>query len=683
MALPKAIDFSNLSNEQIYNSASKQYKLLNQIPDDQWGSYCNKMLGKGVSVTYDAELDQFTAKPQRLKVKESIMQNQKQILLEQGDKVRFTDTNGEVIAGTVFWITEDNNVEVELTDGTITLYEYDLIANKGKKLYEANHRFKKGLTEDEKRSLLFDQDVEDDEELPEESTTEEDEIDSQITDDEEPDFDSEISSLTDHIDDDTDEEQVVDNSMNKLSGKGIESPQVVSMDDLEAVLKKILGNNTGSGENKEQYPNGEAAEVKENVPDLGKGPRPNVLETEFGSDTTLQQTDTLDTDVLKAMYGQSDGEVLDKEFAEIKDKISNVQNKIENQPSYQDFLNGDSVTPSAIEDDNDEIPDLYNQKNDGYGEDEEYLTDDSEFERNSTLSGGLGAYDTSDETGDMFEETGDIEQLPSVSANSLASTMDINDEEPLTDEKPVSVNKTVQCGGIPVQIVLTGVMLTMGDVSSIVESVKKKGLKVTKIESNKKRELNIMIESNGRKYKVHYTDVNAQRNHLPFSIKHEKFTSLIEACERIHTVSKQRINESDNFAKFNDDDILNRTINDPKDSTILTETKSNDSYTSAWNVRSIGTVNLKSGLNEAFSNIISQQNQLNTLIKTKDGQYYLLKGNLKERSKIGTIKELVDIQGKKSYGVGKVVGIYENSIKGLGRIMYHTKRTSLPLLIWK
>lgn len=683
MALPKAIDFSNLSNEQIYNSSSKQYKLLNQIPDNQWASYCNKMLGKGVSVTYDAELDQFTAKPQRLKVKESIMQNQKQILLEQGDKVRFTDSNGDVVTGTISWITEDNDVEVELTDGTITLYEYDLIVKKGKKLYEANHRFKKGLTEDEKRSLLFDQDVEDDEELPEESTTEEDEIDSQITDDAEPDFDSEISSLADHIDDDdTEDGQVVDKTMNKLAGKGIESPQVVSMDDLEAVLKKILGNNTGNGENKEQYPNGEAAEVKENVPDLGKGPRPNVLETEFGSDTTLQQTDTLETDVLKAMYGQSDGDVLDKEFTEIRDKISNVQNKIENQPSYQDFLNGESSTPSAIEDDdNEEIPDLYDQKDDGYGE--EYLTDDSEFERNANLSGGLGAYDTSDETGDIFEETGKVEQLPSVSANSLASTVDINDEEPMTNEKPVSINKTVQCGGIPVQIVLTGVMLTMGDVSSIVESVKKKGLKVTKIESNKKRELNIMIEANGRRYKVHYTDINAQRNHLPFSIKHEKFTSLTEACERIRTASRQRMDEKDNFAKFNDDDILNRTINNPKDSTILTETKSNDSYISAWNVRSVGTVNLKSGLNEAFSNIISQSNQLNTLIKTKDGQYYLMKGNLKARSKIGTIKELVDIQGKKSYGIGKVVGMYENSIKGLGRIMYHTKRTSLPLLIWK
>ena len=65
------------------------------------------------------------------------------------------------------------------------------------------------------------------------------------------------------------------------------------------------------------------------------------------------------------------------------------------------------------------------------------------------------------------------------------------------------------------------------------------------------------------------------------------------------------------------------------------------------------------------------------------GGYYLIKGNLKERSKIGTKKELVYLKENKNYGIAQVVGIYENNASGLGKIMYKIKRTSVPLLVWK
>lgn len=801
MALPKAIDFAGLSKEHVFNSDSKQYKILNTIPDDKWVVYCNKMLGKGVSVTYDAEMDQFTAKPQKLKVKESLSPKEKESLMKskkqinelyndnyfenlepdfdvqdlkqvkelcfllskdgidkddyprwvikeleqnglieeddeyvyyfsaegkqvvgapikmqkfllqndgisskndsespylrgreeqteskqmnkffEGDKVRFNLTEGEIVSGTIKWINdEDNSCDITLPDGsTLTVNESDM--KKSQKLYEANYKFKHELNEDEKRALLYDQDEEDDENLPEETSTEEDEIDLKVDDEEEPNFDDEISSLADGVDDDESDEEIVDDDPESELPQQGGSQQMVNVNDLESVLRKILGNVTSATNDKgvenDQYPNGEAKEVQENVPSLGQGPQQNVLQTEFAKDTNLTQTDTLDTDVLKAVYGHEDGEILDKEFQEINDNVSNVQDKI-GQPSYQDYLTGES----------EETPDLYNYKNDGYGEDEEYLTDDADFERNSVLSGGLGAYDTSEETGDMFEED-DVDELPSVSGNLDVETTASPVQSVPTGgvdqiQQPVNVNKTIQCCGIPIQIVLSGVMLTMQDVSSIVEGVSNKGLKVSRIESHKRDELNIIIESNGRKYSIQYKDVPAARNQLPFSIKHERFNSLSEACNRIRFVSKQRLTEKDNFTKFNDKDLLQRKMNDPKDSTILTEVKSNENFVSAWNVKSVGSVNLKSGLNEVFSNLIGHSKEKNTLIKTRDGQFYLIKGNLKERSEIGTTKELVDAKGKKSYGVGRVIGVYENSVKGLGRIMYHTKRTSLPLLIWK
>ena len=60
-----------------------------------------------------------------------------------------------------------------------------------------------------------------------------------------------------------------------------------------------------------------------------------------------------------------------------------------------------------------------------------------------------------------------------------------------------------------------------------------------------------------------------------------------------------------------------------------------------------------------------------------------MKGNLKERSAKGIVKQLMDLQERKDFGVGKVVGVFPNNVKGLNQIMSECKKTVLPLLIWK
>ena len=672
MAIPKTIDFSNLNHEQIFNSDSKQYRLLNKIPDNSWGNYCNKMIGKGISITYNAEGDYFAAKPQKMKVKENLMRENKKILLEIGDKVKFKNKENEIIQGTIEWLNEDNEVEISLPNGTIGIYTTQEVLN-GKKLYEANHRFKSPLTEDEKRSLLFDQEDEDEE--IEDSDDEHVLLNDDPEEDEEIDFDDEIDDLAGSVDfdDEEHEDEIVDNTMNTLETKGISSPSTISLDDLEALLNKILAKNTSQGSSvPEQHPNGEAEEVNETVPSLGKGPRPNVLDTDFTDTEGLNG----DEEMLKAVYGHSDGEILDKEFPEIQDKIEVAKNKIENEPSYNEYLTGDE-----------EEFNTYDHRSDDYTEEGEYLLDDEDFERNASLSSGLGAYSTSEEVGDIFED-GDAEEiigelepaesLPSVSANTELPKENIPATTP-------TINKTVNCNGTPIQVVLTGVILTMPEIKAITESVKKQGLKVIKLESNKATELNIIVEGFNKKYKINYQDVNKSRNKTPFSIKHEKFQSLIEALERIKGINKKNLIEKKNFSKFNDKDLLNRSIGgNITESTLKTDySDAIKKNISSWNVKAVGSVNLKTGLNEAYSNIISHSKEKNTLIKTRDGQFYLMKGNLKERSKVGIVKELVDVENKKGYGIGKVVGIFDNTAKGLGQIMYHTKRTSLPLLIWK
>lgn len=815
MQLPPILNFEGIEKEQVYYSDSNQYKQLNSIPDNEWNEYVNKMLSKGISVTYDAELDCFTVKPQKLKVQESLMTNKKvrkdfysdseiksistliekaflkenyarydtseledfirenQIVedsikgknivflfetykklnefhssdeasevveivkskLEEAGYFEFSDfepsdienfvTSSGITAEKASYLDADtilemmrhamdndyeladeeshfNEAEVNETDllydedepleeekkikskGIDDTKDDDGYSNKGKKIEGGNKKIKgnpfdKKVNESINKKKKLKEGFEDEEgEVENDNTDENGEIEGEAE-VENMGFDDE-ANMTDQIDEPDTEEVAVDGAMNSLeSSKGISSPSTVTIEDLESLINKILNNrgdnNTSPIQTKPQAPNTEAEAVKATTPALGTGPQANVLETEFSAETSVQAD---------GMSNQA-GEVLDTEFPNAQEKIGVVRNKIQNQPSYNDYLEGGATG---------EDMDLYNYRTDNF-EEGSYLEDSDDFTRNAALSG------VDDMTGDI--ESGDnefvsdempgeeVEALPSVSANTPTGGLDsgIAMSEPTMPPMPSPdiTNKTVKVGGMPVQIILSGIMLSMGDIGGLAEGIKREGLKLKRIQSiNKPNELNILVESSENKqYIINYKDVDKYKNMSPFSIKHEKFQSLTEACKRINNLNKNRrqLKEQKNFRKFNDMELLSRASDTVKEATILSDFKGKTNYMSSWNVKAMGSINLKTGINEAYSNIMKSSTEKNTLIKTKDGQFFLMKGNLKTGGDVGIIKELADLEGKKSYGIGKVIGIYENTAKGMGQIMYKTQRTSLPLLIWK
>lgn len=268
----------------------------------------------------------------------------------------------------------------------------------------------------------------------------------------------------------------------------------------------------------------------------------------------------------------------------------------------------------------------------------------------------------------------------------------INNEEyaqPSVDSNPINLQKTIEkeikvCG-MPVQIILHGVMITPSELNYIGESCKKQNLLLKKI-SGEKNKLKILVEYANKTYGINYIDVPKEKTQTPFSIKEHKFESLEEAIRKIKLPLDNFNKEKKNFSKLISG-IKSEKLNfsDIKESTILSDFsgKVTKNYISSWNVKSVGFVNLKSGLNEVYSNITQHSKEANTLILNESGQYFLIKGNIKDRVKPGDKKELVDMIEKKDYGIIQVVGIFENSQKGLGQIMFKTKRTSVPLLIWR
>lgn len=255
-------------------------------------------------------------------------------------------------------------------------------------------------------------------------------------------------------------------------------------------------------------------------------------------------------------------------------------------------------------------------------------------------------------------------------------------EEPAVEEpETVTTNSTVNIGGTPIKIILTGVVISEGEIKYISESVKHAGNKLKAIQGEGNN-LQIVVEANDKQYTINYVDAPKVKEPTPFSIRNLRFGTLEEALGRINHNNVPKTQEV--FKSLMTEAISTRGFSNAQDADIfegIMESKANQVAT--WTVRAAGTVNLKNGLNETFSNIMQHGTEPNTLVKTEEGEYFILKGNLRERSDLGTVRELVDIVGKKSYGVAKVVGIFENNSKGLGKVMEKLKRTSLPLLVWK
>ena len=301
----------------------------------------------------------------------------------------------------------------------------------------------------------------------------------------------------------------------------------------------------------------------------------------------------------------------------------------------------------------------YNMEDDKEDDENKNLTEDDESD-SEVLEEYASEYDAYDYYG---EQTGKL-----------------TEEDEIIE--PVTTSSVQKLAGQPVQIILTGVMISPSELSYIGESAKKAGIKLKRIEGEGNR-LKVIVENNKKQYTVNYEEISKLKTKTPFSIKNETFTTLNEAFDRITLSQKKKIQESLNFRKFLNEDILTREISNVKESDILVESKPNKNYVTSWNVKSVGTVNLKTGLNEVYSNILEHTEENNTLIKTREGQYFLMKGNLKERSAKGIVKQLMDLQERKDFGVGKVVGVFPNNVKGLNQIMSECKKTVLPLLIWK
>ncbi|MEO6303068.1 MAG: hypothetical protein ABIP51_07830 [Bacteroidia bacterium] len=355
------------------------------------------------------------------------------------------------------------------------------------------------------------------------------------------------------------------------------------------------------------------------------------------------------------------GNPLDSEFDANSESISFLDsNKFD---IYQSKIDSDYSSKQSKS-----APEQTDSEEFEYNDEEEYPDEDN-FEDDTETSNTDKSYIGTD--GHVYDSTG---------ASKVNTGFLEEDEEEI---EPVTKSGIANVGGTPVQIILTGVMITPSEVNFVAESAKKAGMKLKSVKGTGKV-VNFMVESSGKQYNIRYEDMPKSKK-PSFSIKAYTFKTLDEALKKINYAKTQKINEAKSFKNLISNDIANRDITNIKESTLLSDFKGKISkdYIQSWNVKVVGSINLKNGLNETYSNITEHSKEENVLVQTKDGQYFMMKGNLKERSGIGTKRNLVDLDGKKDFGVGTVVGLYENSIIGLGKIMYKVKKTTLPLLTWK
>lgn len=243
-------------------------------------------------------------------------------------------------------------------------------------------------------------------------------------------------------------------------------------------------------------------------------------------------------------------------------------------------------------------------------------------------------------------------------------------------------HETIDLDGKPIQIVLNNIYIKNSEVQFINSLAKETGGDLKGLNGNSDL-LEIYFEAPNKKVRV-IECIDKRNIHLPFSCNGRNFKELKEAFNYATTstddfkkeVKKSKLNEA----------VFSRGFNSEKEATIfdfMKETKIN--INESWVTMDLGYVNLKNGYNEKLRNIIKLDNNQNTLMENSNGHYVLIKGNLKERSKNGLKKELIkeNSNKKESLGTYRVVGLFENSLEGLGEIMYKTKKGEVRLLCWK
>jgi hypothetical protein len=568
MAISKTIDFSNVKAIKVFHKMTKQYNALTNLNESAWSSYIFEMKKKGVSVSYDALQDAYTAMP----INENGMTNNKKYLLQDEDGM---DMEQDVM---------------------------DLINSINLK-------------------------------------------------DEEP------------------TAAPVQTVKPEMPVPAVNPEPTINLSQFEALLNKILGGSKGEIEVPAAQP--EQQQI-DNGTFLG-----NPLETEF--EANAEQIDNI--------VGQI--ESADSSYSGVKGRRNDTVVSNDNS-NYCDTQELDPTSDSDVEelpsvsatdeDDIDTLDEYENSEMEYYGKKtgelikgnyDKHGIKDKDKDEDETYVGADGMTYGSSKPGEVFSEEEEL--------------MEDDEFEPVAPTKPITANVTQNLNGTPVQIILTGVIITPQEIQYVAESVKKSGMTFKKLEG-KGKVLKIVVENAGRQYTVRYEDNPQTKTRRPFTIKEHSFQTLTEALKRINFDRKTSLKESENFKKLVGKDIIEgRIFSDIKESDILKEFqgKVSKDYIPGWNVKAVGTVNLKNGLNEVYSNLTEHSDESNTLVKTKDGQYFMIKGNLKERSEVGTKRHLIDLEGKKDFGVAQVVGIYENNYKGLGQIMYKIKKTALPLLTWK
>ena len=640
MKIPASIDFSDTYDRKIFDENSKEYKALSSlVKSGEFKEYQNQQLIMGVSVRYDMTSDVFTVQPDKFQ-------------------------NNELKEG------------LELSSGDDIDIESD---------YDELDKF-----------MSDDDGIEDEELVPS--------IDPAL-----PPSDEDVEA----------EYQTWQSQTNEPENNN--QMQVVSLDDVMSIIQQVLGNGPGAPAVTASM----APVASESTPEGKSGP------LEGGKEA------------LKKVYFQGSGnETLDSDFEALYNNIQNLESHISGDNSYANVINANPSLEGAVEQPGLKVMNSFEDTviepqaeivnmNAGayvakYGQDQEpgYYEDSEEgLMGPDRLVSDLPAsdddiqdYDSDDEgkeflldieedediidgqdedESSMMEAPGD-ENYKHPDLDRFSAVDDYSPEEESFDvelgldelfpayEEPmtpkITANKQMNIGGQQVQIILTGVMITAPELNYIGESVSKMGNKLKCIHG-KDNEINIIVEANNKQYTINYTEEKRNVTKTPFSIKNKfKFSSLEEA---LSTINYKRVEkEAKVFKKIMSKDVINRGTNNFKDADILKEFKDIKNI-SAWNVKSVGFLNLKNGLNETFSRITQTGKESNTLVKDENNNFYLIKGNLKERSKIGTVKELIDLKEKKNYGNVEVVRLYENTDEGLGEIMYDIKRTSVPLLVWK
>ena len=394
--------------------------------------------------------------------------------------------------------------------------------------------------------------------------------------------------------------------------------------------------------------------------------------------TTSAITDPLasDTSVIEQSVVPQGPNVTNSEFQEIQSNVSNLQNKIENDPSYIEVLEGNPSTEEDI---------VLNE--DQYEDDEYEIANDPELDYEKEYSEEVPSYDEDGlaTVSDIDSEMPGEEQVmndvpvPNIDGNVPGVIGADGTSQPQVGE--------VEYKGSPVKVVITGWLITEAETKFLAEAVSKSNAQLKKITSKDKDSMTLFVEKNSRLFKVDYNDRPKVETLEAWSIGKTKFTSLKEAI-KFGANNKETVSQKDRFFKklvTENKDVLNRNISNSYRDTDIFENfdEAKSKYKKTLSVKRTGQVNLKTGINEVFSNITQIAPSIqNTLVKVGEN-YMLIKGNLKEGIKVNDVALLVDTNSKNYLGECKVVGLFDNSPKGLQKISEITKKSQLPLLVWK